>query len=200
MTDSYERGYDDRRRGEQERWTEPSATSQAPQGYQGQPYAGQQPQQSGGGAGGGQAESASPSGIRVDHGQFAAGVAATALVAAVAGFVITAIVNAFYTSNKIGSAWAGGPQDDWDSALIGGVGALVAGLLLWVLLNLVPSPLTFFRWITGLFVCAAVILPFLSGTDWVGRLITAIINGFLGILVISLLTAMAIKTTDAAKR
>ncbi len=150
------------------------------------------------GRGGGRGTS--PNGSVIDHAQYAAGVAATALVAAVAGYVVTTIINAVYTSHDLGSVWGGGPQDPWDSAIIGGVGGLLAGALLWVFLNLVPSPLTFFRWIAGLFVFAAVVLPFLSGTDWVGRLITAVLNAFLGILVITLLAAVAEKTTDTARR
>lgn len=164
-----------------------------------QPYGGQQPYEDAR-TGRGSGRGTSPNGAVIDHAQYAAGAVATALVAAVAGYVVTAIINAVYTSNDLGSVWGGGPQDPWDSAIIGGVGGLLAGALLWVFLNLVPSPLTFFRWIAGLFVFAAVVLPFLSGTDWVGRLITAVLNAFLGILVITLLAAVAEKTTDAVRR
>ncbi|MDN5757383.1 MAG: hypothetical protein L0H59_02440 [Tomitella sp.] len=182
MSDGYGQGYDPTRR--------------VPRGYEGrQPYTAQQPDPyaAGQAPGGGK----SPNGARIDHAQYAAGVAATALVAAVAGYVITAIINAVYSRNNLGSAWGGGPQDPWDSALIGGVGALVAGVFLWVFLSLVPSPMTFFRWIAGLFVFASVVLPFLSETGWIGSLITAALNGFLGLLVISLLTAVAAKTAGA---
>ncbi|WP_182357534.1 hypothetical protein [Tomitella gaofuii] len=172
------------------------------QAYETQAYAGRPAGNEGTGrraAPGGGPEK-SPNGAVIDHAQFAAGAVATALVAAVAGFVVTAIINAVYTSHALGSAWVDGEQDPWDSALIGGVGGLVAGAVLWMFLNLVPSPLTFFRWIAGLFVFAAVVLPFLSGTDWVARLITAVLNAFLGILVIALLTAVAEKTTDVGRR
>ncbi len=168
-------------------------------GYETQAYSqgfGATGRSAGGAPDGGHGGGTSPNGVRIDHAQFAAGAAATALVAAVAGFVITVIIQAIYTQHAIGSAWGGGPQDPWASAVLGGVGALIAGVLLWVFLSLVPSPMTFFRWIAGLFIVASVVLPFLSGTDWVGRLITALLNAFLGILVVSLLTAVATKTTD----
>ncbi|QDQ97844.1 hypothetical protein [Tomitella fengzijianii] len=199
MTDNYGREYrgqghqqgpEYRDRGYETQAYETQAYAGRPTG---DPGAGRQPAQAGG-------PEKSPNGAVIDHAQFAAGAVATALVAAVAGFVITAIINAVYTSNALGSAWVDGEQDPWDSALLGGVGGLVAGAVLWMFLNLVPSPLTFFRWIMGLVVFAGVVLPFLSGTDWVARLITAVLNAFLGILVIALLTAVAEKTTDVGRR
>ncbi len=129
--------------------------------------------------------------------QFIAGVLATALVAAVAGFVLTLIIKALYTNNtdsELGSIWGDAPQDVWMTAWIGGVGALIAGGLLWVFLTLTPSPMTFFQWIIGLFVFAAVVLPFVNSGSWQGALVTGLVNAFLGVLVISLLTTVGQKT------
>ena len=135
--------------------------------------------------------------VVVNNQQFVAGVLATALVAAVGGFVVTAIIKAMYTNNtdnQFGTIWGGAPQDVWMTALMGGLGALVAGGLLWVFLTLTPSPMTFFQWIVGLCVFAAVVLPFLNSGSWQGALVTGLVNAFLGALVISLLTTVGRKT------
>lgn len=135
--------------------------------------------------------------VVINNQQFVAGVLATALVAAVAGFVVTAIIKALYTNNtdnKFGSIWGDAPQDVWATALIGGLGALVAGGLLWVFLTLTPSPMTFFQWIVGLCVLGAVVLPFINSGSWQGALITGLVNAFLGAVVISLLTTVGRKT------
>ena len=136
--------------------------------------------------------------VIVNNQQFVAGVLATALVAAVGGFVVTAIIKALYTNNtdnQFGKIWGDAPQDVWMTAWIGGAGALVAGGLLWVFLTLTPSPMTFFQWIIGLFVFAAVVLPFVNSGSWQGSLVTGLVNAFLGVLVISLLTTVGRKTT-----
>lgn len=175
----------------QEQWQQ--AQRQAPGQYQ--PPVQQQAQRPGQAAAQRQAPPADQ--VVINNQQFVAGVLATALVAAVAGFVVTAIIKALYTNNtdnQFGSIWGDAPQDVWATALIGGLGALVAGGLLWVFLTLTPSPMTFFQWIVGLCVFAAVVLPFLGSGSWQGALITGLVNAFLGVLVLSLLVTVGRKT------
>lgn len=167
----------------QEEWQQPQAPHQAPQ-HQAPPAQAPRP-----------APPQNP--VVINNQQFIAGVLATALVAAIAGFVATAIIKSLYTNNtdnQFGKIWGDAPQDMWMTALIGGLGALIAGGLLWVFLTLTPSPMTFFQWIVGLCVFAAVVLPFLNSGSWQGSLITGLVNGFLGALVISLLTTVGRKT------
>lgn len=135
--------------------------------------------------------------VVINNQQFVAGVLATALVAAIGGFVATAIIKAVYTNKtttELGSVWGDMPQDPWVTALIGGLGALVAGGLLWVFLTLTPSPMTFFQWTVGLCVFAAVVLPFLNNGSWQGALITGLVNAFMGALVVYLLSTVGRKT------
>ncbi|GEM_PF-6173145 len=135
-------------------------------------------------------------GVRIQ--QFLAGIFATALVAAVFGFVATAVIQAIYTNHAPGAMWVDGEQSPWIAALIGGVGAIVAGLLLWFFLALVPSPMVFFQWIVGLIIVAAVVLPLVNSAHWQSGVITAIINALMGVLVLSLLSTVGHRTAPAA--
>lgn len=130
----------------------------------------------------------------IDNQSYFAGVAATALVAAIVGWLGSLIITALYKNKEFGAVWGVEPQKVWETALYGGVGALVAGCLFWVLINIAPAAETFFYWVTGLLVFAAVILPFLNSTAWQSALITAAINGIMGIVVISILGTVARKT------
>src|SRR5699024_12751983 len=124
-------------------------------------------------------------GVRMS--QFLAASFATALVAAVFGFVATAVIQAIYTTHAPGAMWVDGEQSPWIAALIGGVVAIVAGLLLWFFLALVPSPMVVFQWIVGLIIGAAVVLPLVDSAHWPSGRLTAILHARLGVLVLSLL-------------
>lgn len=167
---------------------------QGPAPQQGYP-AGGRPQQPGAGQTR-PAGSQEVGGVRIQ--QFLAGVFATALVAAVFGFVATAVIQAIYTNHAPGAMWTGGEQSPWMAALIGGVGAIVAGLLLWFFLALVPSPMVFFQWVVGLIIVAAVVLPLVNSAHWQSGLITAIINALMGVLVLSLLSTVGHRTAPTA--
>ena len=136
----------------------------------------------------------------LDNGRFFAGVGATALVAAVIGWVGSLIIEALYKNHDFGAVWGPEPQSVGDSALYGFLAAIVAGLLLWLLVNVAPAAETFFYWVTGLLVFASVLLPFLNDTAWQSALCTAIVNAAMGLGIMSLLGTVASKTVRPGLR
>ncbi|NLU84755.1 hypothetical protein [Rhodococcus sp. HNM0569] len=135
-----------------------------------------------------------PPGPRLDTGPFLAGVAATALVAAIAGWVLTAIMQALWERFEWGTVWAYGLIDPWNAAITGAIAAALSGLLMWLLVQGVPSPATFYSWITTLVVIAVVVLPFLAASTWEAALAAGIVHGALGMVVISLTNVVAGRT------
>lgn len=131
---------------------------------------------------------------RVDNGPFFAGLGATALVAAIAGWVLTAIFQALYSRFEWGTLWLYGMADPWTAAFTGAVAALASGTLMWVMVQGVPSPTTFYSWIASLIAIAAVVLPFLAVNPWQSALGTGLIHGFLGVVIIVLTEVVAAKT------
>ncbi|RDI68305.1 DUF6069 family protein [Nocardia pseudobrasiliensis] len=71
-----------------------------------------------------------------------------------------------------------------------GITLLATGLL-HLLLQFMPSPLTFFYWITALCTAAAVILPFTVSADHDSQIATAAINLIAGVCLISVLGSVA---------
>lgn len=131
---------------------------------------------------------------RVDNGPFFAGLGATALVAAIAGWVLTAIFQALYARFEWGTLWLYGMADPWTAAFTGAVAALASGTLMWVMVQGVPSPTTFYSWIASLIAIASVVLPFLAVNPWQSALGTGLIHGFLGVVIIVLTEVVAAKT------
>lgn len=131
---------------------------------------------------------------RVDTGPFFAGIAATALVAAIAGWVTTAILQAIYSRAEWGTVWAYGAGDPWTAAFTGALAAILSGALMWLLVQGVPSPMTFYSWIGALIVVAVVALPFLAANTWQAALGAGILHGFLGIVIITLTDVVSRRT------
>ena len=71
--------------------------------------------------------------------------------------------------------------------------ALASGTLMWVMVQGVPSPTTFYSWIASLIAIAAVVLPFLAVNPWQSALGTGLIHGVLGVVIIVLTEVVAAK-------
>jgi Family of unknown function (DUF6069) len=141
---------------------------------------------------------ASPAGgddarVRPDAGQFWAGVAATAIVAA-----LVALVGILICRWTLGipilapsSAGAWGDAHTGEYVLAAACVALVAGSLLYLLTLGAPQPGLFFGWIIALATLAAVVYPFSTGAPLGQKAATAIVDLVLGVAIGTLLTAGA---------
>jgi Family of unknown function (DUF6069) len=131
--------------------------------------------------------------VRPDSGQFWAGVAATAVVAALIALV--GILVCRWTLNIPILAPAG--DGAWGNAhtaeyvLVAAIIAVIAGGLLYLLVLATPQPRMFFDWIMGLVTLAAVVYPFSTSAPLDLKGATAVVDLVLGIAIISLLTAVA---------
>jgi hypothetical protein len=144
-------------------------------------------------------ESAETTRIRPDAGQFWAGVAATAIVAA-----LVALVGILVCRWTLGipilapssdGAWGNAHTSEYVLAAVGV--ALVAGALLYLMMLGTPQPGMFLGWIIGLATLAAVVYPFSTGAPLEQKAATAIVNLVLGIAIGTLLNAVA---TRAVRR
>lgn len=133
---------------------------------------------------------------RPDPGQFWAGAAATAVVAALIALV--GILVCRWTLGIPILAPAG--DGAWGSAhtgeyvLAAACIAIVAAALLYLLVLAAPSPRMFFIWIMGLATLAAVVYPFSTNASLNQKGATAIVNLVLGIAITSLLCAVAARS------
>ncbi|GGF98361.1 hypothetical protein GCM10007304_10460 [Rhodococcoides trifolii] len=131
---------------------------------------------------------------KFDVGPFVGGVVATAIVAFVAGWVATLIVQAIYQRTGTNVAWIYGADDPWLAGVYGALAALLAGALLLLLFQAVPSPNTFFSWIVGLITVAIIVLPFLAAGAVVEAIGAAVVNGLMGFAILALLSTTAART------
>ncbi|MEN0129265.1 MAG: DUF6069 family protein [Brevundimonas sp.] len=132
--------------------------------------------------------------LTLDAGRYWAGVAATAIVAALVGVVGVVIFDGildvtltykdpFGTDSVVGAYVAGAV-----------VAAVLAGGLLHLLVISTPRPRAFFGWIVGLVTLVAAILPFAWTDDTTRALCSGTINLFIGIAVWSLLAGVYART------
>jgi len=130
-------------------------------------------------------------GPSVDQGRFWAGVAATAVVAALAaalGVVILDVFDVRLLEPPIGGSrglgWAG-------SAL---VAAVLGGVILLLLMMTTPQPRVFFGWIVALVTAAAAVLPFTNDTTTEAQVATSALCVLVGLVVGTSLGAVAGRT------
>jgi len=128
--------------------------------------------------------------LTVETGRFWAGVAATALVAALVGVVGVIVLDQILRIDLVfrDPFGAGSPMGAY---VLGGIlVAVAAGALLQLLVLTTPRPRAFFGWILGLATVVATLLP-LTWTDALGSAIASgVVNLFIGIAVWSLLTGV----------
>jgi hypothetical protein len=131
--------------------------------------------------------------VRPDAGQFWAGAAATAVVAA-----LIALVGILVSRWALGipilaptgdGAWGNAHTGEY--ALLAALAALIAAGLLYLLELGAPAPRVFFGWIVGLATLAAVVYPFSTSAPLDQKVATAIVNLILGIAIASLLSAVS---------
>lgn len=162
------------------------------QGHQQQPG---YPQQPGYSEPPGYAEPAEP---KINLGRLWAGGLGTAVVVAlvivVAIMLVRGILNIAVLSPE--GAGAYGTVSTTSYAIAGAAAAIAATGLLNLLLALMPNPLQFFYWITGLVTALAVLLPFtlVAGLD--AKIATAVINLIAGLCIITLLGSIGAGAID----
>lgn len=135
--------------------------------------------------------STSPS---VDNGRYWAGVAATALVAALVGLVGVLIIDQILKIDLVVKDLFG--TDSVSAAyVVGGVlSAIVAGALLQLLVMTTPRPRAFFGWIMFLALVVAALIP-LTWTDSTKSALTSgALNLVVGIAIWSLLSGVLSRT------
>ncbi|MET3859149.1 hypothetical protein ABIE38_000046 [Dietzia sp. 2505] len=130
-----------------------------------------------------------PRGPALDVGKFLGSVAATALVAAIAGWLIAWVVEAAF--GRFGHLWANGGNTPTMYAVYGAVAAILAGLLWYLLLVGTANPQQFFSWTVGLLIIAAVALPLLVTVPFLDGLAAAIVHLFIGLPILALTGAFA---------
>ena len=127
----------------------------------------------------------------VDQGRFWAGVAATAVVAALAAALGVVILDAFEVSvlePPIGSSRGLG----WAGAAV--VAALLGGALLLLLMMTTPRPRMFFGWIVALVTATAAVMPFTRDATTEAQVASCALCVLIGLVVGTSLAAVAGRT------
>jgi hypothetical protein len=140
--------------------------------------------------------------LRPDAGQFWAGAAATAVVAALIALVGILIcrwtLHIPILAPSSDGAWGNAHTGEYVVAAV--CVALVAAALLYLLTLGTPQPGMFFGWIIGLATLAAVVYPFSTGAAIAQKAATSIVDLALGIAVGTLLAAVAARAVRAEVR
>lgn len=135
-----------------------------------------------------------PAGPSVDAGRFWAGVAATALVAALIGVVGVVIVDQILQIDLVAKDPFGTDSTGAAYVLGGVVASVLAGVLLHLLVVTTPKPRAFFGWIMFLATLTAALLP-LTWTDVLESAIASgVVNALIGIAIWSLLVGVLSRT------
>lgn len=126
---------------------------------------------------------------KINLGRLWAGGVGTAIVVALVIVVLIMLVRGILNISVLSPEGAGayGTVSTTSYALAGGAAAIAATGLLNLLLALMPSPMQFFYWITGLVTALATLVPFtlVAGVD--AKIATAVINLIAGLCIMSLL-------------
>jgi hypothetical protein len=131
--------------------------------------------------------------LRPDAGQFWAGAAATAVVAALIALVGILVCRWTFSIPILAPAGDGawGDAHTGEYVIAAVCVAAVAAALLYLLVLGTPQPSMFFGWIIGLATLAAVVYPFSTGAPLDQKAATAIVNLVLGVAIGTLLAAVA---------
>lgn len=157
-------------------------------GYQdpGRPYQGQQPAAP---------QPAKPSrGPDIDPMMYSGGVVMTGVVTGLAAWLVAWIISSI--SNKVTETGRLGIWNPFEQggeywfAVIGFLAALVGGALWYVLQLVTPTPSSFYRWIVGLLIVAAFVVPLLADGDIWRGLATAFLHLCIGLPILSLIPTM----------
>ncbi|WP_020171684.1 DUF6069 family protein [Gordonia polyisoprenivorans] len=133
----------------------------------------------------------------INVGMFVGGIVMTGIVTGLAAWlvawIIRAIVERVNAAGKFG-VWNPVAQDEFWFAIVGFLTALAAGALWYVLQVITPSPDQFFRWVVGLLIAAAVIIPLVLSAQFSVGLGTAVMHLVIGLPIFSLVPAMGHKS------
>ena len=130
----------------------------------------------------------------VDPLLFAGGVVMTGVVTGLAAWLVAWIIGliarAVTATGQFGAWNPLEPGGEYWFALAGFITALVGGAL-WYLLQLVtPTPDSFYRWIVGLLIIAAFVVPLAADGDIWRGLATGVLHVCIGLPVLSLIPTM----------
>ncbi|GAC56739.1 hypothetical protein GOHSU_12_01290 [Gordonia hirsuta DSM 44140 = NBRC 16056] len=171
------------------------ADSGPPSSY---PASGAYPQGQGSAQGGGYAAApaarAPRRGPDLDPVMFAGGVVMTGVVTGLAAWLVSWIIGLISrAANATGNLGTWSPLDpggEYWFALAGFLAALVGGALWYVLQLITPTPDSFYRWIVGLLIIAAFVVPLAADADIWRGLTSGVIHVCIGIPVLSLIPTM----------
>ncbi|MEP9392167.1 DUF6069 family protein [Gordonia sp. VNQ95] len=138
----------------------------------------------------------------ISPGMFVGGVVMTGVVTGLAAWlvawIIRAIVDRVNAAGQFG-VWNPVAQDPLWFAVVGFLVALAGGALWYVLQIITPSPDQFYRWVVGLLIAAAVVVPLVLSAQFSVGLGTAIMHLMIGLPVLSLIPAMGHKSRSTAR-
>ncbi|MEE4022485.1 hypothetical protein V1Y59_05280 [Gordonia sp. PKS22-38] len=120
----------------------------------------------------------------------------TGLAAWLAAWIIRAIVDRVNAAGRFG-VWNPLARDEFWFAVVGFLCALAAGALWYVLQLVTPSPDQFFRWIVGLLIAAAVIIPLILSAELSVGIATAVVHLIIGLPIATLVPAMGRKSIQS---
>lgn len=128
---------------------------------------------------------------------FAGGVVMTGVVTGLAAWLVAWIIAAFVEkvneSGKLG-VWNPVAASEIWFGVVGFLCALAAGALWYVLQLITPAPNQFYRWIVGLLLVAAVLIPILTYQQTSVGIETAILHFVIGLPPLTIIPAMGIKS------
>ncbi|WP_461665344.1 DUF6069 family protein [Gordonia sputi] len=133
----------------------------------------------------------------INAGLYAGGVVMTGVVTGLAAWLVAWIIRAIAQRvNEAGNLGVWNPlaQDEYWFAITGFLCALAGGALWYVLYLTTPSPNQFYRWIVGLLIAAAVIIPLVLSAQISTGIGTAVVHLVIGLPVLSLIPAMGEKS------
>ncbi|MBA3906633.1 MAG: hypothetical protein H0X35_08125 [Pseudonocardiales bacterium] len=138
---------------------------------------------------------------RINAGRLWSSGVATAVVAALVGFVGVLVARVLFRVAFSGEASAGAIGDGNTAFLcaVAALAALAATGLAHLLLISTPRPLAYLGWIIGLVTAIAVVLPFLSTRSLGVSATQAVINLVIGMAIGSLVTGAAASTLRASR-
>ena len=149
-----------------------------------------------------QSRNRGPVGPDINVGIFVGGVVMTGVVTGLAAWlvawIIRAVVQRVNEAGKFG-VWNPVAQDEFWFAVVGFLTALAAGALWYLLQIITPSPNQFYRWVVGLLLAAAVIIPLVLSSQVSVGIGTAVMHLIIGLPVFSLIPAMGQKSLNTRR-
>lgn len=137
----------------------------------------------------------------IDPLMFAGGVFMTGVVTGLAAWLVAWIIGLIARGvNAATNAGTLNPLDpggEYWFALVGFITALVGGALWYILQLTTPTPNSFYRWIVGLLIIAAFVVPLTVDADIWRGLATGILHVCIGLPVLSLIPTMGSRSRSS---